>query len=187
MVIAFAHFRSRASGFTSHKFLAAPIICKPAMHTTSVIREFVSNIRTSDVFVGHKKVTVHARFRPGEKSKSGDFFCVNKSFDPSDLWVIGRVTTSDRDLIVKPDGSYQSQFAASPDKALRDACFRLVLVDPEDDVVGPLFRSAVGGIKAIQGLYPNRDHQHLLDSSGGFDKIRLTVLQGASSDAMPIG
>ena len=60
------------------------------------------------------------------------------------------------------------------DKALRDACFRLVLVDPEDDIISPLFRSAVVGIKAIQGLYPKRDHRHLLDT-GGFDKIRLTV------------
>lgn len=145
------------------------------MHTTSIIREFVSNIKVSDAFIGHKKVAMHARFRAGETSKSGDFFCTNKSFDPTDLWVIGLVTTSERELIFKPNGSYQSQFVTSPDKALRDACFRLVLVDPEDDIISPLFRSGVVGIKAIQGLYPKRDHQHLLDSSGGFDKIRLTV------------
>jgi len=171
----------------TYKFLSAPPRCNTTMHSTSIIREFVSNIKSSDLFLGHKKIAAHARFRPGEKSKPGDFFCTNKSFDPTDLWVLGLVTSSDRELIVKPDGSYLAQFVTSPDKALRDACFRMVLVDPEDDVIAPSFRSAVVGIKAIQNLYPNRDHLHLLDSSGGFDKIRLTVPQGANMETMPIG
>jgi len=40
-------------------------------------------------FVGLKGITVHARFRTTEKLKSGDFFCTNKSLDPTNLWVVG--------------------------------------------------------------------------------------------------
>ena len=122
------------------------------MHS-SVVREFVSNIKTSDVFVGDKKLVAQSRFRPSADSRQGDILATNKCRDPSVLWVIGLVSSSDRELVMKLDGSFKPEFANDPTEAVRDACFRLVLVDPEDDLISPVFRSAVAGIKGIQNLY----------------------------------
>ena len=72
--------------------------------SSSIVREFVSNIKASDGFAGQKKIVAQSRFRPSRDSKQGDVFTTHKSRDPSVLWIMGLVSPSDRELMIVNGG-----------------------------------------------------------------------------------
>ena len=136
--------------------------------------EFVEHVKTSDDFVGCKNLLSSVRFRPD--NKCGEFLGFRKggNLNPVSLWVIGRISPSD--IHVKPDGNFYKIFSDKPvDKVVADAAFRFQLIDPEIPDLSPAFSSAFDGLRSIQDTFPGMPHKDLLDSSGGYDKIKLSA------------